>query len=202
MTSSFAVVLVVMLCCVASSRAITFKLDPHAEECFFEQVPRRTKVLMHYLVVSGGSLDVDVTVKGPQDKVLYEAQRETEGRVSFTSDEAGPYSLCFSNRMSTVTQKGVTFNINVGDMANDAELAKAEHLTPLENSISRLADSIRSIQEEQVYMRDREAAHRNIAEDINARVQWWSIAEAVVLLTASAWQIYYIRRIVDVRRTV
>ena len=56
-----------------------------------------------FQVSTGGFLDVDVAVTGPDDRVVYSVQRETEGRFTFISQTAGTYKLCFSNKMSTVS---------------------------------------------------------------------------------------------------
>lgn len=102
-----------------------------------------------------------VQIFGPDDRVVYSVDRETEGRFSFISQLSGIYRLCFSNKMSTVTPKTVSFGLVVGDSADSNEVAKQEHLTPLEKSVMRLSEGLQAIQAEQEYMRMRERAHRN-----------------------------------------
>lgn len=41
-----------------------------------------------------------------------------------------------------------------------------------------------------------------VNESTNARVLWWSIFEALVLVAMSAWQVYYLRRFFEVKRVV
>ena len=44
--------------------------------------------------------------------------------------------------------------------------------------------------------------HRNTSDSTNARVLWWSLAEAFVLLLITLWQVFYIRRFFEVKRIV
>lgn len=46
-------------------------------------------------------------ITGPENKVIYEGEKETDGRYTFTAPLTGEYSFCFSNAMSTVTSKQV-----------------------------------------------------------------------------------------------
>lgn len=43
---------------------------------------------------------------------------------------------------------------------------------------------------------------KTVNESTNARVLWWSIFEALVLVAMSAWQVYYLRRFFEVKRVV
>jgi p24 family protein beta-1 len=68
--------------------------------------------------------------------------------------------FCFSNLMSTLTPKTVSFNIHVGDVL-DPHLANLEHIDPIEKSIMRLSEGLSNIQNEQKYLRLREMTHRD-----------------------------------------
>ena len=43
---------------------ITFKVDAHAEECFFDKVKTGTKMGLMFEVAEGGFLDIDVRIEG------------------------------------------------------------------------------------------------------------------------------------------
>jgi p24 family protein beta-1 len=104
--------------------------------------------------------------------------------------------------MSTVTAKTVVFELNVGDAASKAGLAKATDIAYLDTAIYKLADSLNAISSEQHYLRNRERVHRNTTESTNARVLWWSFCEAAVLVAMSLWQIFYLKRFFEVKRVV
>jgi len=64
-------------------------------------------------VQSGGSFDVDYVVTGPNGKIIMDGQNERQGDFVFTAVEQGEYQFCFSNEMSTYTEKYVDFEISV-----------------------------------------------------------------------------------------
>lgn len=75
-------------------------------------------------------------------------------------------------------------------------------MTPLETSLLQLSDALKTVEMEQDYMKMRERVHRNTNESTNSRVVWWSIFEVVLLLSTSLLQVYYVRKIFEVRRVV
>jgi len=186
---------------IHSSNAVIAIVDAHREECFFEEIPQGLPVNVMFQVTAGGFLDIDLKITAPDARIVYEGVRETEGKYTFNTYSAGLYSFCFSNRMSTLTPKTVSFIITIGE-PNIGDVAKREHLTPLENSIMQLTEGVSAVQAEQEYMKMREQAHRNTNESTNARLLWWSIFEALVLVAMSVWQVYYLRRFFEVKRVV
>lgn len=52
---------------------------------------------------------------GPQNEVHYSVQRQKTGTFSLMAPTTGPYRICLSNRMSTLTEKTVAFSIHMGD---------------------------------------------------------------------------------------
>eukprot|EP00013_Stygamoeba_regulata_P023789 CAMPEP_0177648926 /NCGR_PEP_ID=MMETSP0447-20121125/11093_1 /TAXON_ID=0 /ORGANISM="Stygamoeba regulata, Strain BSH-02190019" /LENGTH=186 /DNA_ID=CAMNT_0019151609 /DNA_START=122 /DNA_END=679 /DNA_ORIENTATION=+ len=179
LSASFTLVCALVLCIGSFSRAsesLVFELRAHQEQCFFAHTSIDTPVGLRFQVTMGGFLDIDVKVTGPDDKVVYSGDREVEGKVSFVAHQTGEYKFCFSNMMSTVTPKSISFSISAGNDMPD-EFAMKDHLSPLENSILLLSDGLHSVEEEQEYMKMRETVHRNTAESTNSRVMWYSLLE-------------------------
>lgn len=168
----------------------------------FEEILSGTKVSGSFQVSTGGFLDIDVKVRGPDERMIYSVSKETEGRFTFIAHESGVYRTCFGNFMSTVTPKTVSFVLVVGDGSAASQVAKQEHISPLERSVMELSEGLQQIQAEQEYMRMRERAHRNTSESTNSRVLWWSIAEAVCLVLMSVSQIFYLRRFFETKHRV
>ena len=64
-------------------------------------------------------------VIGPDDRTIYSVQKETEGRFTFIAHETGVFRLCFSNAMSTVTPKTVSFTLVLGEGSKREQVAKS-----------------------------------------------------------------------------
>jgi hypothetical protein len=94
--------------------------------------------------------------------------------------------------MSTMTDKSVAFSMHVGDELF-RDVAKQEHITPLETEITQLADAIAKVEDEQQYMWARERAARDTNESTNGRVLWFSVLEAVIMIVLGVWQALYLR---------
>jgi hypothetical protein len=153
-------------------------------------------------VAAGGFLDIDVRVYGPDGKVVYEQERQTDGSFQFVATAAGEYRLCFGNTMSTVTGKTVSFHLYVGNALAQHHAAKKEHLNPLENSILKLSEHLHAVRDAQEYAKVRERTCRNTTESTNERVMWWSILETISLFAVGAFQIYQLRRFLEKKQTV
>lgn len=88
-------------------------VDAHSEECFFDRAVAGTKLGLMFEVVEGGFLDIDVKITGPDNKVIYQGDRESNGKYTFATHMDGIYKYCFSNKMSTMTPKIIMFSMDV-----------------------------------------------------------------------------------------
>merc|ERR1712130_695483 len=76
--------LVVLLCIAGLSHALSFKVPPKTEDCFYQDILKGTDVAFHFQVTNGGALDIDCLVTGPDGDMLYSATREQEGKYFFS----------------------------------------------------------------------------------------------------------------------
>ena len=90
-------------------------IDAHSEECFFDRAVTGTKLGLMFEVVEGGFLDIDVKITGPDNKVIYQGDRESNGKYTFATHMDGIYKYCFSNKMSTMTPKIIMFSMDVAE---------------------------------------------------------------------------------------
>ena len=74
---------------------------------------------------------------------------------------------------------------------------KAEALLELGGD---LIDALENMADHQSYLREREAAHRVLAEETFSAVLFWTIVEALVLASVAGGQIFYLRRFIEKRR--
>jgi hypothetical protein len=59
-------------------------------------------------------MDIDVHILDTEGRVIFQTERETEGKTTFVAEERGSYKICFSNLMSSLTPKTVSFNVHIG----------------------------------------------------------------------------------------
>jgi len=152
-----------------------------------------------YQVGGGGHLDIDFWITDPDGGAIRKNIRFSTGTVSITATKDGRHEYCFSNQMSTIADKIVSFNVHgviyVGDEAVDV-------VAPIEREIRTLAHGLTSVKDEQEYIVIRERTHRNTAESTNGRVKWWSILQTAVLFSVVAWQVYYLKSFFEVKRVI
>ncbi|KAF5331542.1 hypothetical protein D9611_007646 [Ephemerocybe angulata] len=167
------------------------------KECFFEDLHVHDKMTVTYQVGEGGHLDIDFWLTDPAGKVLGKHIRQSTGDLAVTADNDGRYEYCFSNQMSAIADKMVSFNVHgVIYVSGDDVVA------PVEREIRALAAGLTSVKDEQEYIVVRERTHRNTAESTNSRVKWWSILQAIVLFAVVGWQIYYLKSFFEVKRVI
>ncbi|XP_033626965.1 transmembrane emp24 domain-containing protein 2-like [Asterias rubens] len=193
---------VCILSCLTSIHGYFVAIDAHAEECFHDKVTSGTKMALTFEVAEGGFLDIDVKITGPDNKVIYAGERESNGKYTFPAHMDGQYRYCFSNKMSTMTPKVVMFSIDVGDSPKDTSMDTEEHHNKLEDMINQLATGLTAVKHEQEYMEVRERVHRSINDNTNSRVVLWSFFESLVLVAMTLGQVYYLKRFFEVRRVV
>ena len=133
--SQLALVQALVICLlVNSSYQFFITIDAHAEDCFFDRAVANAKIGVMFEVVEGGFLDIDVKITGPDGKVIYTGERETNGKYHFSTHMDGVYKYCFSNKMSTMTPKIVMFSVDVQDPSAPAPEDKNESPGTLEQS--------------------------------------------------------------------
>merc|ERR1712137_248009 len=121
-----------------------------------------------------------------------------QGRVAFTSLTGGELMLCLSTNntrwFGTPRKFRFDLHVDVGETTIDYnEVAKKEHLSTLEVEIRRLNNKAKDIMAQQAYQREREIEFRDTTEAANSRVQWWSIAQTVIMIGSATAQVLYLK---------
>jgi len=190
------VLTVLQLLVVVESVEMTFELPDAERMCFYETITEKgVNCVLEFQVIEGGNYDVDVTLVSPSGAALYNEQKKQFDRYGWTADEAGEYKFCFSNEFSTFTHKMVYFDFQVGD--DDALQPQAGDpitaMTQLETTVRDLHLNLNTLVEYQTHLRLRESQGRSFAEDLNERVQVWSLGQSFVILLAGIGQIVILR---------
>lgn len=174
---------------------LTFELPDNARECFFQDIAVNTSATLEFQVVTGGQYDVDVTLESPTKEILYRQVKQQYDSHSFTAPVSGVYAACFSNEFSTFSHKLVYIDFQVGD---EPPLIPemGEHvtvMTQMESSIKEVHESLKKVIDYQTHHRLQEAQGRKRADDLNARVLWWSLLETAVVVGVAIGQVVILR---------
>lgn len=194
--------------CFLQSTAYFIHIDANEEQCYFDRVNAGTKMGLMFEVAEGGFLDIDVKIIGPDNKEIYKGERESSGKYTFAAHMDGIYTYCFGNQMSTMTPKVVMFSMEiaqpgqpVAEGEQDGNASSVDSLK-LEEMVRELSLALTSVKHEQEYMEVRERVHRSINENTNSRVVLWAVFEAMVLVSMTVGQIFYLKRFFELRRVV
>lgn len=71
----------------------------------------------------------------------------------------------------------------------------------MESACVSIHEALKSVIDYQTHFRLREAQGRSRAEDLNTRVAYWSIGEAIILLVVSIGQVFLLKSFFSDKRT-
>lgn len=171
-------------------------LEPHHEECFHEKFNKGAKVSFTFEVLDGGSLDIDLTIKDPNNNVIHSEEKKSSGHYTIEANQEGQHTYCFGNKMSSFAMKIVMFDIQF----TDAKKGSDQEQDRLQNMVTELSALVTGVKHEMDFLAARDRVHRRISEVINSRVSMWSVFEIILSLGVVVGQTYYVKRVFETRR--
>ncbi|KAI8384530.1 emp24/gp25L/p24 family/GOLD-domain-containing protein [Radiomyces spectabilis] len=189
-----------------NATALTYNVAANEEACFYAwaDAPGK-KVGFYFAVQAGGAFDIDYKVTDPRGKVVLSNQRERQGDYVFTANFVGEYSFCFSNDMSTVTEKLVDFEITVENevrpsFQKETANSQAPELSSMEEILFRLSRSLTDISRRQKYIRTRENRNSSTVYSTESRIFWFSLSESAAIIAMAALQVFVVRNFFNVKK--
>merc|ERR1712000_17845 len=181
-----------------TATALTYNIAAHEKACFYAETKKdNEKVAFYFAVQSGGSFDVDYIVEGPNGKVIIEGEKERQGDFVFTAQQAGHYSFCFNNEMSTFADKFVDFEIAVENESRATLPSKQgtspEQTSVLEESIYKISGQISTITRNQKYFRTRENRNFATVHSTEGRIVRFSMIQIGLIIAMGALQVVVVR---------
>ncbi|KAG2484932.1 hypothetical protein HYH03_016318 [Edaphochlamys debaryana] len=184
---------------LAGASALEFEMQSQIK-CVYEEINANVIVVGEYKAFHkenvGQGVFVSVKVEDPHGAVLHESNGKSDGQFAFTAKTAGEYKACFSVAdIQTAYQTKLKVDWRTGVAATDWNaIAKKEHLDALTVELRKLEDNIREVYSEMLQLQQREQEMRNISEETNTRVAWFSIASLGVCVCSALVQLWYLRR--------
>eukprot|EP00158_Paraphelidium_tribonemae_P003020 Partr_v1_DN25840_c1_g1_i2_m2526 putative transmembrane emp24 domain trafficking protein 2 len=192
--------LLILALATALGMAFTVEIQPSEKMCLHESMLKGEKLLLGYQVQDGPDYEIEYTMENARQVIVDKQPRSIGYEKNYEVESDGRMTYCFQNLHTGYPSKLLSFYVFKDDVAsvNKAKSSKE----PLEKELEQLKTGLRAIREEQQYIIVRERVHRNTAESTNSRVVWWSIFQTAMLIGACAWQVWYIKRFFEVKRSV
>ncbi|KAF0700968.1 Aste57867_8538 [Aphanomyces stellatus] len=192
-------VLVLLLSVLAVAQAVIFQVRPYKTKCLTTDVDQDSQVITQYQVLGNvqGKTNVAFWLEDPKKVQLksdpnVDSTEDQSHEFKFTAETHGTYTACFTNSNDRPVQ--ISFEFKHGVEAIDySDVAKKEHLMPVEKELRKLEDTVAEIHREMLYVRDREASMRDTNESTNTRVTYLNALTIVILLGVGVWQIFYLK---------
>jgi len=183
---------------VVRGSALTTAIGANERLCFYADVDKAgEKIGFYFAVQSGGSFDIDFEVKDPNDKNILDGARERQGDYVLTANTAGEYAFCFTNDMSTLSEKLIDFDIMVESEPRREPSTKpgqiADHSSALEESIFRLNGQLLSIKRMQKFFHTRENRGIAVVKSTQNKVFWFAVLEVLGVVSMAILQVYILQ---------
>ncbi|KAK9664305.1 hypothetical protein RND81_14G032300 [Saponaria officinalis] len=189
-----------LICTSVVPQLIALSVTVNDIECVYEYVLYEGDTVSGNFVVVDHDIfwgsdhpGIDFTATSPAGNVVHTLKGTAGEKFEFKAPRSGMYKFCFHNPHST--PETVSFYIHVGHIPNEHNLAKDEHLDPINVKIAELREALESVTAEQKYLKARDARHRHTNESTRKRVIFYTLAEYLMLILASGLQVVYIRKL-------
>lgn len=179
-------------------------IDAGKEDCYFQYVNPGATFFVSFQVLRGGDGNAGFAVRNPEGTIVHPYQWRPSADYQDTSKAGGYYSICVDNQFSKFSAKLVNLYITVirYDQWNkfNQELEEMDlSVENFTNSIVGVEKNINQMLQYQYVSRSREARDLNLLLDNNSYVQRWSIAQLVVIAATTILQVYFVKRLFEVR---
>ncbi|KAL7053879.1 hypothetical protein AAHC03_026697 [Spirometra sp. Aus1] len=169
---------------------LTFELPDKETFCFSEDLEKAESYELMVQVLSGGSNDVDVVIKDPDQKVISEKSKITHENIKFSATKSGSFSFCFGNQFSSVSHKVVLFELRSQDsLLEEAGLPAPPPgpQTALQALTEQIHEHLSVAEDYQTELRAKKMSDRLFVIDLMDHITLWSaVVSLLIVLTVFA----------------
>jgi len=176
-------------------------------KCFYEEVTKGSILRGAWFLTTSGTSPISVKVKHitttPETVVYEEDHEEDTGGFTLEAQEAGTYSYCFDHiNFPSDTDLVLTFAVDVSAPSSvktkdGGSAAKPDHIYPLQRSTSNLYNTMQSLVSELEVILLRIDRHVQTQDSTETRVSLLTFVETLAIAGITAFQIYFVRRLVN-----
>ncbi|KAI6649350.1 Transmembrane emp24 domain-containing protein 5-like [Oopsacas minuta] len=190
-------------CVLSKSYTFTVKISARDSLCLYQPMTEGNYMEVDFQVIEGGALDIDCHIKSSNLRSFKSFNRLSEGYHTFVADKTGDYAVCLDNTHSTLVAKLVylILETNAEDELEDLNLSEETisnyeldgQVENIETKLRNIGHALNLIITQQRHFRGREARHRKTAESNYTRVNYFSIAQIIVLIIIAGVQVGMVR---------
>eukprot|EP01059_Diplonema_ambulator_P022097 TRINITY_DN368_c0_g1_i4.p1 TRINITY_DN368_c0_g1~~TRINITY_DN368_c0_g1_i4.p1 ORF type:complete len:208 (+),score=54.31 TRINITY_DN368_c0_g1_i4:73-696(+) len=192
---------VALLAVIGVAEGFTFTLAARDYKCFHEELPHDYDFGGSWSATPGYTQFIDVRGTNPQGTGVYEDKGLDKGQYFLTTTSAGDHTVCFYNRLiqgsvyQPTLSRDITFEIFEGAKSHDYDqIAKVEHLKPIEVNLRMMEDTVRAIHAEYQYFKEREHEMRDTSESTNSRAMWITMTSMTSFFLFGMWQVSHMKK--------
>ena len=202
--------LLLLLTAALRATGFVFSVAPGSSECFDEHASASDHVSGQWTAridpmkeAAPPSGHWKVVVTSPSGELVYSVDGEKQGSFDYYATAEGKYVVCFNHSGdSSEGMLHVSAKIRVGDPPDLIQLAKTEHLSPIEERIKNLHESMNAVRDLQDQMREQDEAQSKMTRSTRSWLLYFTLIEALVLVATTLWQILYLKSFFEVKRVV
>ncbi|ODV93249.1 hypothetical protein PACTADRAFT_5034 [Pachysolen tannophilus NRRL Y-2460] len=173
--------------------ALTFVLGAQEKTCYYIFADKPNSNVGYYFAVqSGGSFDIDYTIKAPDGSIIVNEAKQRQGDWVFIAEKVGEYEFCFANGMSTFAEKVVDFEIKLDDDFK-AELPKAPDqpiaVEGMQHSVDRIEAKLNDLIKSLQYYKTRNNRNQSTVKSTERRIFQFSLFDVLLMAGMAGLQI-------------
>jgi len=193
------------------AQSVRFELQSGHTKCISDDIKSNSMTVGKYSVVNPSdghpmpeSHKVTVRVTSAYGNTYHQSERVESGLFGFQTAEAGDYLACFwavdHNPPITIT---VEFDWKSGVAAKDwSNVAKKGSVDVMEIELKKLQETISSIHEEMLYLREREEEMQDLNISTNSRMAWLSFLSLGVCLSVAGLQLWHLKSFFEKKKII
>ncbi|KAK9886021.1 hypothetical protein WA026_014807 [Henosepilachna vigintioctopunctata] len=179
-------------------------IDPGKEDCYFQYVNPGAAFYVSCQVVRGGDGMAGFAVRNPKGEIVHPYQWKTSSEYQEQTSEGGYYSVCIDNQFSRFAGKLISVYMTVVRYNLWEKYTKeVEELNlNMENfteTIVTVERNINDMLQFQHHSRSKEQWDYNLLTANNSYVVLWSVVQIIVIGIASSLQVYFVRKLFDIK---
>mmetsp|Transcript_13528 Transcript_13528/g.25471 ORF Transcript_13528/g.25471 Transcript_13528/m.25471 type:complete len:229 (+) Transcript_13528:678-1364(+) len=182
------------------SDVVTFELIGKGKTEFYEEISVIPSILKGaWFSTDEQAKDLDFQLLDPSGEVVFERKLKHEGIFTYEAKRRGNYRFTFASHKYLKPQY-VTFAIHLGNSTE--QVLQVEHLSPIETVLQTATRTIKDLQMDSQFAQVRQDSHFQTIAEANSHLFWLSVVECLCIIGVTAWQVIYVKKLLDHRRVI